>query len=317
MDVHDIPLEEIRPDFFFRFTTDKDLSRLERSIRASGIRNPLWILERENGRTLLSGFRRFLCAQKLSFSVVPAYILAGEKNSLTAFSDVLLEHLSIHSLNLVEKARIIRILEHLGKEGDSLNRFCFQVLELPCDTNPLESVRRILDLHPRVQEFIARYDLSLRQVEPFFRFLDEDQERLIALAGSLGVRSVELGKIMDDLEDLVHTGKKNIKAILEDLGAGELIGNPQWTRQQKLAKLKSRIQERKAPRRVAWNRELEKILHALKLPPGVQTEWDLSLERPGVRITACLETPESVQALASALDSPEARESWKRIFRIV
>ena len=71
MKIIQIPVKEILPDFFFSFTSDRDLKSLKQSIQTSGIRTPVHVRLKTNRYQLISGFSRYAIAKDLHIGQIP------------------------------------------------------------------------------------------------------------------------------------------------------------------------------------------------------------------------------------------------------
>ena len=75
MNIIEIPIKEILQDFFFCFTSNRDISKLEHSIRVSGIRTPVHVRLMNTHYQLISGFSRVRAASGLDVKKIPAILI--------------------------------------------------------------------------------------------------------------------------------------------------------------------------------------------------------------------------------------------------
>ena len=117
MKIVQIPVKKILEDFFFSFASLRDISSLKESIEASGIRTPVHVRSQNGNYQLISGFSRVKIARELQIKEIPAVLIDKTVSLGKTLRDILLEHLVSASLNLVEKAKLISILESVKITG--------------------------------------------------------------------------------------------------------------------------------------------------------------------------------------------------------
>jgi ParB/RepB/Spo0J family partition protein len=303
-----ISLKEIHRDFFFRFTRLSDLSRLKNSITQSGIRNPLWVIEKNKGYQLVGGFSRFQAAEELHLTKIPAIVTANDIHQ--SFREVLLEHLAGRVFNLVEKARILRILDKLSIPVEQWLDDFLNILELPNQSRLLEDIKTIVKWPQEIQQYIEEYNLSKKQCGLFYSLKKDEMIMMIRIAESLSIRPVELLEITDGFINLSRREEIPLKEYFKKLGVDDLLKDDELTRQKKIDYLKNRLKEAENPQITNWNKRLEKLNRNIHLPPIVQIQWDRTLERPGIRIQVDIRKIDELSRLVSFLSE---RENQKRI----
>ena len=268
MKIVELPMEEIQKDFFFRFTSASDNDRLKVSIRAGGIRTPVHVLPDGKGYRLLSGFRRFEAALELGLKIIPASIVPESTPVEEAFRQVLLEHLVSHPLNLVEKVRVIRILENLELSWESMKKNFFPLFELPQKRSIIQDMMNILSFSPLVQNYIEKYDLSLKQTGMFERLSVSEQDLVVELAMILGIRGVELVEMIEALQDIACGESIPVENILQKSDFRQILESEDISKSQKLNRIKERLNRMRYPRLYSWNDKLKSMQKKMGLPEG-------------------------------------------------
>ena len=133
MKIIQIPVKEILEDFFFSFTSNQDITLLKKSIQASGIRTPVHVWLKRNKYQLISGFSRYLVAKELQFKEIPGVLTDTTTPLEKIFRGIVLEHLVAKPLNLIEKARILSILDSVEVTEKTIHNTFVPLLELPKD----------------------------------------------------------------------------------------------------------------------------------------------------------------------------------------
>ncbi len=309
-----ISKKEIRPDFFFRFTSESDLSRLKASIRNGGIRTPLWVRPAaQGGVALISGFRRFFAAVELGLEAIPVQTPPDGVPLSDWLYGVLLEHLSCAPLNLVEKARVLRMVQALLQNGDKREEHGLEaftdLLEMPRSPEALKEVMGVLELTPEAAAYIESYDMSVKSAKRFFRFSKEAQSWLAKAGTALSVRPVELMDIGSALRDVSMRENRTMEEQILIMRLDGLLNDAALNRNRKIEDLKNRLTALRHPVLVSFNGKLDALEKKAGLPAGVRLRRDRSLETPGLRLEADVPNAEALRNLAEWLNDGEKRKA--------
>jgi hypothetical protein len=317
--VQPIPEKEILPDFFFRFSRQKETDGLDRSVRSSGILNPLWVLRHpsQEGFRILSGFSRFRAAVKAGLEEVPCRILEESIPAELYFEEALLEHRSMRTLHLAEKARILDILFRLEiPEGRILSRFA-PILDLPAGRETLGETHGILELHPKLLSYLELYPVSLRQVQAFARFDAETQAVLADLGSSMQMRIVELAEMASLVFEISRRDGRSFEAVLDSADAAGILAQGNLNRNEKIMKIKEILKRMRFPRLVSWNEKIRTLRDETGMPGFLRMHWDPSLESAGFNLDAHIRTHGDLDALIRFLSDSDKREKLSAVLDIV
>jgi len=316
MRVQDIPTKEISDDFFFCFRSGRDSTLLMDSIRSGGICTPLRLVRRGEAYRMLSGFRRLAAAREIGLRTVPGIVHAEEQNTTALFRDVLLENRSQGSFTLVEKARVLRILDGLGIDPERVRSDFLPILGVADQGHVLRDLRRVLDFSPAAQAYIEAYDVSLKQSDMFDGLTTKDQEAVLTALDALHVRSVELGTIVEMLRDISGREMLSMEEILRSDSVRSVLEGG-LSRNETLSRLKTVLFARQYPRLYGWNEDLKTLGKRLRFPEWVRFGWDRSLERPGMEMRVRLRSLRDVDEAVERLMDAKNRESLEAMFRVV
>ncbi len=303
-----ISLDEIREDVFFRFTSDSDIQPLVDSIRVSGICAPLIVRKMGEDYQLVSGFRRLASAIRLGLATVPAFVTSEDQPIHITFQHALLAHLTCHLLNLMEKARILGILQRLEIPSRLIETDFLPLLDLPPQGALLNEVRSLLTLDASVQTYIETVSMSLKQASVMLAFSHEDQRQLMDLAAVLQIRSVELLQITGLLDDLVRRDQVSLAVLFDRLAIHTLLEDQDLSRNAKLTRLKLRLAEAARPVLTQQNTDLEALRGKLARLPNVKMSWDPTLEKPGVVLSAQITSDAEWKAVKRFVSNPAHQE---------
>jgi len=317
MKLIEISLEEVLRDSFFCFTSVSDIGFLKRSVLESGIRTPLHVLPARKGYRLLSGFKRFGAAVELGLERIPAAVHSEKAPLERLFREVLLEHLTCETLSIVEKARVLRILDRLCVPWESMKTDFLPILDLPKRSEIIEEVKDVLRFSSTVQDYIERYGLSLKQTKMFTGLSVHQEELFVSLGMNLQIRSVELSEIISIFRDIFGKEKIPVEQVYDDLGIDALLENTELSRNEKILRIKKELQKRRYPRLGSWNENLERLKREMKLPERVRLSWDRSLEVQGFVLRAEIRSAGDVEKIAVCLSSEENRRRFEEMLRVV
>lgn len=312
MNVTFISQKEILPDFFFCFSNVSNFQILLSSIEKCGIRSPLWVLPARSGFRIVSGFQRYRAALSLDLSPLPCIVLSESIPLDEHFLHALMEQKSIRPFHILEKARAIRILHRIGLNSEKITTQFSTVLELPPKSSAIDSVYAILSLHPQFQNYFAKYSVGLKQLALFHRFSLDEQIYLAHLGETLAIRIVELSEIARYIWEI---GKKEAvpsKKIMEE-SIDPYLKKIEWTREEKIQKIKAELQNRRFPKQTFWNFQLKKIQKELELPCSLTLRWDSSLEEPGFQLELKVTKKEQIDEIGNFFSSELHREKLKSI----
>ncbi|MFO7891485.1 MAG: hypothetical protein R6V04_14245 [bacterium] len=316
MNIHEISLEKILKDEEFRFTSSDYSQILKKSISDMGIINPVYLIFRGTSYQILAGFKRVSCALALGQKIIPARIVK-KKRIAECFRNLILEHLSYHTLNIIEKAKIIQIFNKLGIDWEQGKKYYLRIIDIPEKINVAEKMLRLLELPKQVQDYIEAYDISLKQTEIFHNFNEEGNIFFVNLAAELGIRSVELAKLMTLTEDIAGKESVIISDIFNDINIDDVLKNDKLSKNQKTKEITQRLQYRRYGKLKRWNDQLEQLRKRLDTPDFMQISWDTSLERPGVSINNHITSMQDIGTLANYFSQPIVKNNFKQMLDIV
>lgn len=312
MDIKTVSHEEILPDFFFRFSSPSDLTDLEASIAAGGFETPLQVIVCGERYQIVSGFRRYEAARSLGLRDIPVRVMEPVSQT-ELFYRVLLAQRTQRSFTLIEKARILLILDRLGGvQEETRNRF-LSVLDLPHQEEILQTVRAAAVLEQPVQDYIERLNLSLKMAQPLLDLDSASRTGIIELADSLRIRGVELAGTVESIRDILGREHLTLSRLLRSEPFKQILCHRTLTPSQKRRKLNIALDERRNPGIRRINDGIRKQCVHLNMPPFASVSWDQTLERPGVELRMRFFSREEIDRAAGWLSDESLRPVWKQL----
>lgn len=313
-----VNLQDISDDSFYRFSnrSEQVSSKLKNSIQYSGIRTPVSLIKKGEKYQILAGFSRIEIAQELNLGAVPAY-LVEEKHAQQCFYHILLEHHAGRNLHLLEKARVLEIVGIESRDLFEEHEQILKKIDIPSQNSLIQDMRRLLNLHPKARDYLARYDCALKQAALFFQFTTDEQEILVDLAGSLQMRPVELQEVSTQWKEIAESDKSGVREVYDQIGVDSILSE-NFSRGRKIAEIRDVFSRMRSPRLTAWNDSIEQARKKLNLHGGQTTmKWDKSLERPGIALQSSFKNFEDVQKFSDSLQKAVKGGGFQKIFEVL
>ena len=317
MNMVNIDIKEILDDFFFCFKSNLVAPRLKESIRVSGIRNPVYVLPAKRGYRLLSGFRRYQAALELELKQIPATVVRDGTVIEDMMVQVLSEQRTRQGFNLVEKAKVLRILDWLCVPWEKVKIQFLPLLDLNGNVTLVKDAKTVLTFLSAVQDYIEKYDMSLKQSMVFKHLSRIQQKMVMEIATRLEIRSVELLDMITMLNDISKRDIVPIETIIQELNSSGILNEEKLTRNQKCDRLKHVLRNRRYPRLSSWNKQLEKLKKEMKMPQNMGLSWHPSLETSGMTLQVGIRSLKDVEAMISLFTDPQNQRSIESMLRIV
>ncbi len=197
----EVDLEEVTPNPAqprIRFNPDS-IEELARSMKESGVIQPLLVVPEGEGYKIIVGERRWRAAQKAGLRKIPVLIRQIPKERQLEIS--LVENLHREDLNPLEIAhvyqRLIRELHYTQEEiADRVGK----------DRTSVANYLRLLNLPKIVQDYLSENKITMGHARALLAL--EDQESMISLAREI----VQSNLTVRDVERSISGGKKRPQA---------------------------------------------------------------------------------------------------------
>lgn len=316
MEIVNVPVNAILDNTTYRFTSHSDSEILTTSIHQSGILQPVQLVKQDAVYCIVSGFQRVFIAQKLKFKEIPCYIIPN--NEIPEFFKAgLSEHVSTRKLNVIEKARILKIVSDFNQPSEAVLQDIFQLIELNRDSKYIQTYLDILNFHPELIAYIEMYDASLKQATAFKIYNSEAQSLFVQLAQTLNIRIVELDAIAQLFFQISRRDDISVAEIYNQMEIESIIQSDAKTRSQKIQQIKKTLIQKRFPKINEWQTTIHEEIQTLSLPVGTDILWDKNLEAPGITFKINLKNIKDLEKFQSFLSDPELCEALEKIFKIL
>jgi len=156
-----VPVKKISPNQFQprRIFHDEALNELASSIEQYGILQPIVLRKALNGYELVAGERRWRASKLAGMDNIPAIIKEYTDSEMIEIA--LIENIQREDLNAIEEALAYRrLMDELSLTQEEVGRKVGRSRSL------VANMVRLLNLHPKVQEYVSRGTLSMGQARP-------------------------------------------------------------------------------------------------------------------------------------------------------
>ena len=314
MNLENVKLNLIDEDPLFRFSDEEPakIEMLKRSIETVGILKPLILLPVAKKYKIVDGFKRFVVARESGICHLPAWIVIEKTSMPRLLSLSILAN--YRNFSISEKARIIRILRNLGLTS-------LQILEkfgnlIGISAEQFDSYLKISYYPDFLLSYISRNNLSLKQALSFDGLCDSEQKALFKIVSSLNFKGFDVYNILTDLKEIAIKEKTRVGRLIEELELSSLAQKKEFTRSEKIEKIKSRIKERKYPLLTKINAELVKLKGKLKPGKGIEVNWDERLETSGLKLIITISHPQILEEISRFLSRQETRKILSVMLRV-
>lgn len=195
-----IPVDQIRPNPHQpRREFDKQaLAELAASIRQHGVVQPVVVTADPDGFTLVAGERRWRAARMAGLTTVPAVVKQMEPMAMTAVA--LIENLQREDLTPLEEAQAYLALQ------DNFDLTQEQIAAtVGKSRSQIANTLRLLQLEPRVQEMLARQEITMGHAKVLLSVADG--QRQLSLARAVRDEGLTVRKLEERLQQAI-TGRR-------------------------------------------------------------------------------------------------------------
>lgn len=185
----DVPIGQVRPNPMQprKKFDEAAIQELSRSIKASGVLQPIVVVPETDHYKIIIGERRWRAAQRAGLQKVPVLIRNVPRAQQVEIS--LVENLQREDLNPIEVAQAYeQLMKELGLTQQELAD------KVGMDRSTVANTLRLLKLPEEIQEMLASNKLAMGHARAILAVEDPAQQLALArqiVSGSLSVRQVE------------------------------------------------------------------------------------------------------------------------------
>jgi hypothetical protein len=266
-----IPLNQIElEDTQFLITFLPELESLLTSVQLVGLLEPLLVQERDDGRyQLVCGFKRAEALRLLAVPEAEAFVYPpGALDDLQALM-LQVGHNLTRPLNLLEKAQALDKLLTFGvTEREVIDRY-LPLFGLQPNVRILKQITGLVGLERGLQEHLVKEGLSLSASVLCLTLDTEGQQAILPLLEALRPGENRVKEIISYLREISLRDGVPISSLLARGDIGEVLGDQETPRPQRIEHLRRVLKEMRFPRLTAMEDKFAVYKQSLSLPPQI------------------------------------------------
>lgn len=302
--LHDIDLSSFPFSSSFPLTSPK----LRLSIREAGLINPL-ILRTKREETnrkkfeVVAGARRAISCQSLDFETIEAFVIAGDRlEDETAFTLNLLDNITFRSFNLIEIAITVQKMLTLREEGrEIIHSNLLPLLGMESGDILLNKYCQLLNLIPKLQEYIVAHDLPLNIAYELTRFSPGEQASLLELFNHVPLNRNKMREVVTNIKEVCERDNVSPHALLQTKEMQTIIHDDKSSLPEKSEAVRRFLKELRFPVVSETEKAINKYKQALRLPKQLKLIVPPYLEGEKLKIELEFKKPDDLLALSKKL----------------
>ncbi|MFC1668228.1 ParB/RepB/Spo0J family partition protein [Chlamydiota bacterium] len=269
-----VPVKKInysQKDYCFRSEIDDSI--LIDSVKKVGIIHPL-ILKQEkeqNPYTIISGFRRFVAAQKLKLNDVPAYLVLDNQFSKKDLFILFLEDNRMSSeFSIGEKACLLLKTKQLFHDDEAfLYNKILPLIGVPPNPTIISQYLALASSDSNLKDAVALGIIQLDSASTVSTLSELDREMIISLFKTLTPGINNQKELLTLLYEISRRNITSIPQLLKKDSVSTILSNNKLSNQQKLSSMLLLLKKIRFPHLSDLENRFNKIKKEMKLPPQV------------------------------------------------
>ena len=314
INIKDILIDDSRfslKDFLFEFAPEQTCHVT--SFDAFGILDPV-IVYRDDKRQfhLIDGRKRIQFAALNRENMIRATILPETTSVRDLITLILCNRRHEIEYSTINKIQFI----YFACTLNAPEPWILQSLCIPFEFKPHRDIfrvfERIYNLPAQLKHFCHDKKYSLKQLLNLTFHPQDLLEALIKWTPDLQLTASILDEIASNLKDYLKRENKKIADFLSEPDVRELFDSSLAPRE-KTEKLRRLVHLKQFPILSEKNSKIQKTVDALKLPKGINVNWDRALENKIINLSVDVRDPSKWQVILDTLKSGEFKKAMEDI----
>lgn len=289
------------------------------SVGTIGVMQPILVsgCACEGKYQIIAGFRRAYACRELGLDVVHANIYPVDpENPLAAFCLALYENLAHRRFNDIEKAMILKkLIGQFQCPGEDVIQDYMPLLGLASNDKVLEIYLKLAEFDDNLKQYIVAHDFPLALIELLASLSPEDRQAVFTLAAALKLGVNKVKELATHADEIARRDGCSLSQILADPRIQEILR--QAPTPQKAEQVRRVLREKRYPQLTALERNYQETLKRLHLPHALRMQTDPNFEDDDLAVTFRFQTPEQLQAIASALLAISKKEDLLTLLSLI
>lgn len=254
---------------FYQISTTQDKASLETSIGRIGLICPAILQQTDQNLAVVSGFRRVEACRKLRWKTIPCRILPQDLSPMQCAEIAITDNVSRRSLNIIEQARCLRLVERAGKDA-AVSPEMTTLLGVPLNMAFIAKMRAVLAVSETIQKGIIFGHIPLPVAMLLSELAPVDAEAVAALFDTLPMGLNKQREILLHLNEISARDDIPVWKLLEAEPIQSILTSEDMDGNQKTRNLRLYLRQRRYPRLVKIEQQFHEKIAALRLGEGMQ-----------------------------------------------
>jgi ParB family chromosome partitioning protein len=294
---------------FYQISTAQDKASLEASICRVGLICPVILQQIDQNLSVVSGFRRVEACRRLRWQTIPCRVLPQDISPIQCAEIAITDNVSRRSLNIIEQARCLRLVERAGKDA-AVSPEMATLLGVPLNTAFIAKMRKVLAASETIQNSIIVGNIPLPVAMMLSELTPEDAEAVAAIFNTLPMGLNKQREILLHLNEISARDDIPVWQLLEEDGVQSILNGGDVDGNKKARSLRLHLRQRRYPRLVKIEQQFHEKIAALKLGKDIQIIPPTNFEGDTCNMTirfSCMDDLKKARGkLSDIIDNPIA-----------
>ncbi|MCP4748539.1 MAG: ParB N-terminal domain-containing protein [Desulfobacteraceae bacterium] len=296
-------------DETYKISTNYDADKLKASISHIGLINPPILLPAEGGGyQIICGYGRIYACAGIGFKSIKARIWPRQTCAEKCVAVAINENTSQRDLNIVEKARALKLLKQVCPDEDNLLKNAGFV-GLMVNRDLVKKLEPVTCMPRFLQDCLVRGTISLPVSLRLHEWQKkEDVSDLIVLLDELNLSLNKQRELISMIETLTVLKQQAISIIIKSKDIEQIRKDPNFDNRLKSQKIREYFKKACYPTISKYQKCIEFHLKKLPLPPNTQLKLPPFFESPVYSLNFNFKTLEEIisfhEKMRSVIESP-------------
>jgi ParB family chromosome partitioning protein len=306
-----LPLIDINDDFF-RITTEKKIDDLMCSVKELGLLNLPFLLEKETGYTIISGFRRIEACQRLNWFELRARVFDSNTDRLKCVKYAITDNSFQRPLNIIEKSKCIKMLSGFCNDMDSLAE-ALQTLNLSEHPVMIKKIKTVYYMAESLQSSMLSDTISLAMALELAGLSTDDAKGFVNLFNALKLSLNKQREILTMVKEIAIREDMSAMQVLKAPHLENILKNKDLDKNQKARNIRIYLKQRRYPAITTAEQSFQKHLKKLNTGKGIELIPPVNFEGSTYTLKLTLNNMTDLKDLKINLDAFIANPHLKKI----
>lgn len=255
-------------DDSYRISTEDDIGDLVSSIGSAGLIAPPILMEVSGKFKIICGFRRIKACMELGWSKIEGRLPDAAVTAFECTQLAIADNSMQRTLNLLETSRALNLLTDCFDDDKQLLQAA-KTLNLPDNIAAINKIKEICRLPRKIQKNVLLENISLVVALTLGKMENNAGMALAGLFAQLKASMNKQREIVTLIREISLREEISVQDLVNTPVVQNIATNPDMDRNQKTAKIRFYLKQRRYPAICSAEKEFEKNLKLLKLGSGI------------------------------------------------